>query len=168
MLADIITPVSCYLRIRDKYPNSILLESADYHGNYNSFSYLAFDAVARFAYENGAVSTVFPGKEELRTTVSAKELMPALRLFKDQFGAQPSGFPFITNGLFGFFGFPAVEGFEDIQLAAYVPDENRIPAAVFQVYRYVVAINHFKDELHLFEHQYLQENEPMQGKFYPT
>jgi anthranilate synthase component 1 len=43
MLADIITPVSSYLRIRDKYPNSILLESADYHGNDNSFSYIAFD-----------------------------------------------------------------------------------------------------------------------------
>ena len=159
MLADIITPVSSYLRIRDKYPNSILLESADYHGNDNSFSYIAFDPVARFTYEDGLINTVLPGQDEVRKKVSADELMPSLQSFKDQFVSKPSGFPFITNGLFGYFGFPAVEGFEDIQLTAHVPEENRIPAAVFQVYRYVVAINHFKDELHLFEHQYLQEDE---------
>lgn len=159
MLADIITPVSSYLRIRDKYPNSILLESADYHGNDNSFSYIAFDPVARFTYEDGIISMVLPGKNETRRQAGADELMPSLRAFKDQFASQPSGFPFITNGLFGFFGFPAVEGFEDIHLTAHVPRENRIPAAVFQVYRYVVAINHFKDELYLFEHQYLREGE---------
>ncbi|RYF66328.1 MAG: anthranilate synthase component I family protein [Cytophagaceae bacterium] len=159
MLADIITPVSSYLRIRDKYPNSILLESADYHGNDNSFSYIAFDPVARFTYEDGIISVVLPGKEETRRTVNPEELMPALRNFKDQFAAPSSGFSFISNGLFGYFGFPAVEGFEDIHLTAPVPEENRIPAAVFQVYRYVVAINHFKDELHLFEHQYLQVGE---------
>ncbi|XWW47767.1 anthranilate synthase component I family protein [Fibrella sp. USSR17] len=159
MLADIITPVSSYLRIRDKYPNSILLESADYHGNDNSFSYIAFDPVARFTYDEGIISTVLPGKEETRRTANPDELMPALRGFKDQFAAPSSGFPFISNGLFGYFGFPAVEGFEDIHLTAPVPEENHIPAAVFQVYRYVVAINHFKDELHLFEHQYLQEGE---------
>ncbi|MBO0950194.1 anthranilate synthase component I family protein [Fibrella forsythiae] len=165
MLADIITPVSSYLRIRDKYPNSILLESADYHGNDNSFSYIAFDPVARFTYNEGVISTLLPGKEETHRTASADELMPALRHFKDQFASQSSGFPFITNGLFGYFGFPAVEGFEDIQLSAPVPEENRIPAAVFQVYRYVVAINHFKDELHLFEHQYLQaEEEPAESQ----
>ncbi len=165
MLADIITPVSSYLRIRDKYPNSILLESADYHGNDNSFSYIAFDPVARFTYDGGVISTVLPGREEVRREAKADELMPALRNFKDQFDSQPSGFPFISNGLFGYFGFPAVEGFEDIQLTAHVPEENRIPAAIFQVYRYVVAINHFKDELHLFEHQYLQEGEePAEGR----
>ncbi|WP_375447530.1 anthranilate synthase component I family protein [uncultured Fibrella sp.] len=159
MLADIITPVSSYLRIRDKYPNSILLESADYHGNDNSFSYIAFDPVARFTYEDGIISTVLPGQDEARREANADELMPALRAFKDQFASSPSGFPFISNGLFGFFGFPAVEGFEDIHLTAPIPAENRIPSAVFQVYRYVVAINHFKDELHLFEHQYLQDEE---------
>ncbi|MEZ0543067.1 anthranilate synthase component I family protein [Fibrella arboris] len=159
MLADIITPVSSYLRIRDKYPNSILLESADYHGNDNSFSYIAFDPAARFTYAEGIISTVLPGKEETRRTADPDALMPALRNFKDQFTAPASGFSFISNGLFGYFGFPAVEGFEDIHLTAPVPEENRIPAAVFQVYRYVVAINHFKDELHLFEHQYLQEGE---------
>ncbi|MEZ0608802.1 anthranilate synthase component I family protein [Fibrella sp. WM1] len=161
MLADIITPVSIYLRVRDKYPNSILLESADYHGNDNSFSYIAFDPVARFSYTAGTLSVAMPGQDEAQQPIAAEELMPALREFKQQFVAEPSDFSFISNGLFGYFGFPAVEGFEDIRLSAPVPAENSIPAAIFQVYRYVIAINHFKDELHLFEHDYVQEgNEP--------
>ena len=165
MLADIITPVSCYLRIRDKYPNSILLESADYHGNDNSFSYIAFDSVARFSYESGTLITVLPGQEETQESVMPDALMSTLREFKNQFASAPSGFPFITNGLFGFFGFPAVEGFEDIHLTAHIPAENQIPAAVFHVYRYVVAINHFKDELYLFEHQYLPNGDvPAESK----
>ncbi len=155
MMADIITPVSCYLRIRDKFPNSILLESADYHGNDNGFSYIAFDSVARFSYESGTLTTVLPEQEEVQKPVRPDGLMPALRAFKEAFASEPSGFPFITNGLFGYFGFAAVEGFEDIRLTATVPEENQIPSAVFHVYRYVAAINHVKDELHLFEHQYL-------------
>lgn len=159
MLADIITPVSIYLRVRDKYPNSILLESADYHGNDNSFSFIAFDPIAKLSYQNGTLTTLLPGQVEQHTETTPDAIMPALRIFKDSFKAEKSVFPFVTNGLFGYFGFAAVEGFEDIHLTARKIDENQIPAAVFQVYRYVVAINHFKDELYLFEHQYLADGE---------
>ena len=53
-----------------------------------------------------------------------------------------------------------MQSFEDIDLHAPVPPENEMPSAVFTVYRYVIAINHFKDELHLFQHSYLQNGEP--------
>ena len=165
MLSDIITPVSIYLRVRDKYPNTILLESADYHGNDNSYSFVAFDPVAKLSYHNGTLTTLLPGQAEHHTHTPADAIMPALRAFKGCFKAEKSGFPFVTNGLFGYFGFAAVEGFEDIHLTARQADENQIPAAVFQVYRYVVAINHFKDELYLFEHQYVQDGDaPSESK----
>ena len=160
LLADIITPVSIYLRIRDRFLNSILLESSDYHGNENSFSYIAFDPVARFSCENQRLTTQLPGQAEQTREVQPREMMPALQAFKDSFRHEKPQFPFITNGLFGYFGYPAVQSFEDIRLTAPVPPENQMPAAVFTVYRYVIAINHFKDELHLFEHSYLQNGEP--------
>ncbi len=157
MLADIITPVSIYLRLRDRFLNSILLESSDYHGNDNSFSYIAFDPVAQFVCRPDGLTIQLPGLEETRQSVGVGELLPALQEFTARFqpeaGATP--FPFITNGLFGYLGYGAVEGFEDIALHAPVPPENDIPLAVFMAYRYVIAINHFKDELHLFEHSYL-------------
>jgi anthranilate synthase component 1 len=159
MLADIITPVSIYLRIRDRFLNSILLESSDYHGNENSFSYIAFDPVARFSYETGKLTIKMPEEPEQTRDLPIQEMKGALQQFKDSFQHQKSPFSFITNGLFGYFGYPAVQSFEDITLHAPVPPENQIPAAVFMVYRYVLAINHFKDELYLFEHSYILEGE---------
>ncbi|WP_077924168.1 anthranilate synthase component I family protein [Spirosoma sp. 209] len=159
MLADIITPVSIYLRIRDRFLNSILLESSDYHGNDNSFSYIAFDPVARFSYEGQQLTVQLPGQAEQVRTVESADMLTALQQFKDSFQHEKLPFSFITNGLFGYFGYPAVQSFEDIRLQAPIPAENQIPAAVFAVYRYVIAINHFKDELYLFEHSYLQAGE---------
>ena len=160
MLANIITPVSIYLRLRDRFLNSILLESSDYHGNDNSFSYLAFDPVARFSYENQRLTVQLPNQPEQSRDVKPREMLTALQAFKDLFQHEKPSFPFISNGLFGYFGYPAVQSFEDIDLHAPVPPENEMPSAVFTVYRYVIAINHFKDELHLFQHSYLQNGEP--------
>ena len=180
MLADIITPVSIYLRIRDRFLNSILLESSDYHANDNNFSYIAFDPVARFSYEGTKLTVQLPGEVEQTRELPVHQMREALQEFKDSFQHEKAPFPFITNGLFGYFGYPAVQGFEDITLQAPVPVENQIPTAVFMVYRYVLAINHFKDELYLFEHSYLRDgdtesesaldyiSELITGRNYPT
>ncbi|GAB3734058.1 anthranilate synthase component I family protein [Spirosoma lituiforme] len=159
MLADIITPVSIYLRIRDRFLNSILLESSDYHGNDNSFSYIAFDPVASFSYESKLLTVRMPGDNEQTRALAEQDVLGALQQFKDSFEHEKAPFPFISNGLFGYFGYQAVQSFEDISLHAPVPPENQMPAAVFTVYRYVLAINHFKDELYLFEHSYLRDGE---------
>ena len=37
MLGDLHTPVSTYLKVRDIFPQSALMESSDYHGSENSF-----------------------------------------------------------------------------------------------------------------------------------
>ena len=60
ILADTITPVSIYLKIRDKYPNSILLESSDYHANDNSFSYICFNPIASIKVDEKAITQTFP------------------------------------------------------------------------------------------------------------
>ncbi len=159
MLADVITPVSIYLRIRDRFLNSILLESSDYHASDNTFSYLCFDPVARFEYHSGTLSVKLPGADLQSQLLEAQNLLPALQEFKNSFNHEKLQFPFITNGLFGYFGFQAVESFEDITLTAPIPTENDIPSVVFQVYRYVIAINHFKDELYLFEHSYVKNGD---------
>ena len=60
MLADTITPVSIYLNIRDKYKKSFLLESSDYHGNEDSYSFICFNPVASFKVEDGKIFIVYP------------------------------------------------------------------------------------------------------------
>jgi anthranilate/para-aminobenzoate synthase component I len=80
MLADIITPVSIFLRIRDRYLNSILLESADYHGNENSFSYICFDPVARFDYTNDQLTVKMPICQDKRLFNKAKLVSHSLQM----------------------------------------------------------------------------------------
>lgn len=160
LLADTLTPVSLYLRLRDQFVGTLLLESSDYHGNSNSFSYLCFSPVARFELDGRQLTTQHPGQPARTTTLAdPRAALGQLREFRASFQpAAPSGLPFITNGLFGHMAYEAVQYFEDVVLRDK-PGASTVPAIVYQAFRYVIAINHFKDELYLFEHQYLAEGE---------
>ncbi|WP_373511700.1 anthranilate synthase component I family protein [Persicitalea sp.] len=154
LLADTLTPVSIYLKLRDRFVNTLLLESSDYHGNDNSFSYICCDPVASFALNQGEVVQQFPGQEKETLTLSSpKEAISVLQAFAHRFESESNGFPFITNGLFGHITYDSVAYFEDIEMQPASP-ETAIDQVFYQVYRYVIAINHYKDELYIFEHNY--------------
>lgn len=153
MLADVLTPVSIYLRLRDKYANSILLESSDYHGNENSFSYICCNPISKFELKDGALEIIFPdGVSEQEMLAEKHEAITALHDFQHAFQTEPSAFKFINNGLFGYIGYDGVRYFEDIEIAADKEDEYSIPDILYHVYRHVIVIDHFKNELYLFEH----------------
>ena len=89
-----------------------------------------------------------------------KEAISILQRFAQRFTTvqdSPS-FPFITNGLFGHITYDSVAYFEDITIQPSSP-ETAIDQIMYQVYRYVIAINHFKDELYIFEHSYGNESQ---------
>lgn len=154
LLADTITPVSIYLKLRDKFVNSILLESSDYHGNTDSFSYICCDPVAHFKINDGWVEQRFPdGVTQDFQLSQPKDAVAALQTFAKKFTPSKTPFPFITNGLFGHITYDSVSYFEDIQIQA-ANDETRIDQIFYQVFRFVIAINHFKNELYIFEHAY--------------
>jgi len=157
LLADTLTPVSIYLKLRDRFVNTLLLESSDYHGNDNSFSYICCDPVAYFSINQGVVEQLFPGQEKETLTLSSpKEAISVLKSFAQRFESEPNTFPFITNGLFGHMTYDSVAYFEDIEMQPSSP-ETAIDLIFYQVYRYVIAINHYKDELYIFEHNYGEE-----------
>ena len=101
-LVDTITPVSVYLRIRDKYPNSLLLESSDYNSNNNSFSYVCFNQIASFEVFENLLSTKFPDNSNHETFCSKANLIYELQNFINRFDVELSDLPFINNGLFGY------------------------------------------------------------------
>ncbi|TLU97222.1 anthranilate synthase component I family protein [Dyadobacter luticola] len=154
LLADTLTPVSIYLKLRDKFVNTILLESSDYHGNDNSYTYICCDPVASFKLNSGQVTQVFPdGTNITNPLAKPKDAVQSLYGFAQSFISEKSNFPFITNGLFGHMTYDAVTYFEDITVQPASP-ETDIDQIFYQVYRYVIVINHFKNELYIFEHQY--------------
>jgi anthranilate synthase component 1 len=158
ILADTITPVSIYLKIRDKFPNSILLESSDYHGNDNSFSYICFNPIASIKIENQKIETNFPdGFSEIIPIDNHVNVANEIEQFSKQFITDENQFKFITQGLFGYIAYDAIQHFESIKIAQK-SSENKIPEIYYAVYQNIIAINHFKNEAYIFCHSYENEN----------
>ncbi|MDN3670252.1 anthranilate synthase component I family protein [Echinicola jeungdonensis] len=151
LLADTITPVSIYLQIRDKFKNPILLESSDYHGQDNSFSYICFNPLATFSFNSGKIKENLPLDQSQSYTLSPNDkLVDALRGFSGRFKEEKNDFKFITNGLFGYMQYDAVAYFEDIKLEN--TKESDVPQVLYSVYKNVIVVDHFKNELYIFEH----------------
>ncbi len=155
-LADTTTPVSIYLRLRDVFPNTLLLESSDYHSRENSVSYVCADPVAGITLQNGMLSAYFPdGTTEVKTEFV---LTDEIEAFKARFDAQPvEEHRYISTGLFGYFTWNTVQYFEDIKFKSAVPEGEEIPAMQYHVYRYIIAVDHFKNEVTLFKNNFDEE-----------
>lgn len=154
LLADTITPVSLYLKLRDRFAGTILLESSDYHGQENSFSFLAFNPIGSFVVQGNSLHVELPGQPpQNRTLAHRNEALAALSEFASAFRPAPTPFRFITNGLFGYMAYDAVQSFEDIGLNPDKPADFQIPEIRYHVYRNVIAIDHFRNALYLFDHQ---------------
>lgn len=158
ILADTITPVSVYLKIRDKFPGSILLESSDYHANDNSFSYICFNPIAHIEVKNKQLTQSFPdGSTQQTPIVPDSDIPAAVTSFSEQFITEKQDFKFITQGLFGFMTYDAVQYFEDIAIHKKEGGQD-LPELYYAVYRNVIAINHFNNEAYIFAHSYKQNS----------
>ena len=144
-LADTITPVAAYLKLRDRYANTLLLESSDYHGEENSFSYLCCQPLADFEVKNHQVTCTWPG--EMATPVGEAPLA-ALKNFRDAFVFDTTQKNHIETGLFGYMSYGAVRYFEDIHVGTGSAD---IPDMKYSLFKYVVAFDHFRNECHVME-----------------
>ncbi|QXP55829.1 anthranilate synthase component I family protein [Cellulophaga sp. HaHa_2_95] len=158
ILADTITPVSVYLKIRDRFPNSILLEGSDYHANDNSFSYICCNPIASIKVENESITQQFPdGKVEEIAIDASTDVVSIIENYSKRFIADENDFKFIDNGLFGYMAYDAVRYFEDVKVSK---KENSvaIPDIYYAVYKNIIAINHFKNEAYIFSNCYESES----------
>lgn len=154
LLADIMTPVSIYLRIRDIYPNSLLLESSDYHGNENSYSFICMKPMAGFEADNGVVTETYPDGSKITSEINDTQM------FNSRFSAFTSAFiqsgdpgEVPVNGLFGYVSYDAVKYFEKIELKSGSDYPHKIPDVRYHLYKYIIAINHFQNTLQIIENQ---------------
>ncbi len=153
LLADTITPVSIYLRIRDVFPNALLLESSDYHGNENSYSFICLKPLAGFMVDNGTISESYPDGSEVKSTISKtgdfnEKFKAFMQCFEQQDGDQA-----VINGLFGYTSYDAVRYFENVKLNMRMSNNRKIPEVRYHFYNYIIAINHFQNHLHIIENQ---------------
>ncbi len=152
ILADTITPVSVYLKVRDRFPNSILLESSDYHANDNSFSYICCNPIAYIKVQDEKIIQQFPDGSFEETKIKGDtDLTAVIDRFATRFSVKGHDFKFINNGLFGYIAYDAVRYFESVEISK---KENavEVPDIFYAVYQNIIAINHFKNEAYIFAH----------------
>jgi anthranilate synthase component I len=157
MLADVHTPVGIYLRVRDRFRDTILLESTDHHAAENSYSFICINAIAGIEVtDKQKLSLKFPGENPQSQQVQKGEKpQDILWNFMQRFeieNAEPGPASF-AQGFYGYFNYDAVQLFESISFHEKQNDETGIPLMRYRLYQYVIAINHYKDELFLCENK---------------
>lgn len=162
LLADLQTPVNMYLKLRDVYPYSALLESSDSHGGENSYSFIGFKPVASFKLENGVIVEKFPdGKIEKIEITDDLNVPNEFQKYVKSFNVTDDNNTLGFNGFFGFTAFDAVRYFEDVKIENKTYDGSEVPDICYIFYKYVIGINHHKNELTIVENIFEGEESEM-------
>lgn len=164
ILADVFTPVGVYLRLRDRFRDTILLESTDHHAAENSYSFICVNAIGGIEItDNSRIEIKLPGqKPEPINLKKPGEVAGLLWEFSNRFDvrkASPEGGGLegavrFAQGLFGYTTYDAVQFFDTIKLTAHNSEiKINIPLIRYRLYQYVIAFNHHKDELLILENK---------------
>jgi anthranilate synthase component I len=154
MLADVFTPVGIYLRVRDRFRDTILLESTDNHAADNSYSFICINAIGGIEITSlDSIETKVPGVPAERSSIKNASTVPdQLWNYMQRYDVAPSNEKEekFAQGLYGYTTYDAVQFFDTLKLSNK-NGRQIIPLARYRLYQYVIAINHFKDELFLCE-----------------
>lgn len=150
VLGDLHTPVSTYLKVRDVFPQSALMESSDYHGSENNRSFIGLCPMASVSIDHGMAIFQLPdGSREERSVGKDYPVDRALNDFLHRF--QVEGEYSNYCGLYGYTSFNAVRYFEQISVKDSREAKNDAPDMLYILYRYLIVFNDFKNEMLLLE-----------------
>lgn len=157
ILADLYTPVGVYMRLRDIYPPSALMESSDYHGTENSRSFIGVHPIASIAVGHGVVTATYPDgsveEKELPAFGEGKgekcklAISKAFNDFIQAFHVEGEGSE--CCGLYGFTTFNAVRYFENIPVKDTTMEKNDAPDIYYIMYKNIIVFDHFNNTMQL-------------------
>lgn len=148
-LSDTITPVGMYSKIRDKYANSLLLESSDYHSKEDSYTFICAEPIITLKADENKFSYLYKDRVSEERIISSN-FYEIFREFKNTIDLDCETSIKTFNGFYGYVSYNAIQYFETIKLNAPKAD-SEIPDFQFSFFRFIIAINHFNDELTLIE-----------------
>lgn len=152
ILADTLTPVAIYLKMRDIYPKSILLEGADFKAGDNQYSFICMAPISGIKASGRDLEFTYPNGEVTNEVMSNKLTMSdTLQAFSSSFVPDCDISKLPTTGLFGYSTFESVSYFEDIEMGTPAKDKD-IPDLWYQFYKYIIAINHTNNTISIIEH----------------
>ena len=148
ILADVYTPVGAYMRLRDLYPQSALMESSDYHDANNSRSFIGICPMASIAIGHGLCTMTLPDSSTTQTVIDGNYTTDkALADFLGNFQVEGENANYI--GLYGYTTFNAVRYFENINVKDSTMDENDAPDVLYVLYRDIIVFDHHNSEMTL-------------------
>lgn len=152
LAADLETPVGLYLKIRDLYPQSVLLESSDYHTSQNSVSIIGLNPIGYFKVNDNQIEIKVPEQDlvckeityEGEVVSSLKDFMTSLSCLSLSEG--------LINGVLGYTAYDAVKYFESaVKIKKPEPCFERIPDIYYVLFRFIIQMNHFRNEMMVIE-----------------
>ncbi|NLP59117.1 anthranilate synthase component I family protein [Lutibacter sp. B1] len=148
-LADTITPVGMYSKIRDKYANSLLLESSDYHSKEESFTYICVEPLVTLKAHQNKFSYNYKNKVLDEKNIDGN-FYEIFENYSNTLNVDCSSEIKAFNGFYGYISYNSIQYFETIKLQAKKA-ASEIPDFQFSFFKFIIAINHFNDELTLIE-----------------
>ena len=146
ILADLYTPVGVYMRLRDIYPQSALMESSDYHDANNSRSFIGINPIASVAIGHGEATVSFPdGSTERHEVNKDYRSDKAIHALIDHISV--TGEHADCCGLYGYTSFNAVRYFEDIAVKDETQEKNDAPDMLYILYKDIIIFDHFNNHL---------------------
>ena len=146
ILADLYTPVGVYMRLRDIYPQSALMESSDYHDANNSHSFIGINPIASVAIGHGEAIVTFPdGSTEKHEVNKDYRSDKAIHALIDHI--RVTGEHAENCGLYGYTSFNAVRYFEDIAVKDETQEKNDAPDMLYILYKDIIIFDHFNNLL---------------------
>jgi anthranilate synthase component 1 len=159
ILADTVTPVSVYLKMRDLFPNALLLESSDHHSLENSYSFICLKPEASIEVEQFRITRKYPdGVTQTDQISKSGELSDLMEEFFDCFKSENNLPALPANGFFGYVSYDGVQYFETIRFNHPVNPAYSIPEVHYAFYHYIIAINHFQNKIQLIENLFEGES----------
>ena len=146
ILADLYTPVGVYMRLRDIYPQSALMESSDYHDKDNSRSFIGINPIASVAIGHGEAIVNFPdGSHEQHAITANYGTAEAIHALIDRIQVEGAFADYC--GLYGYTSFNAVRYFENIAVKDETQEKNDAPDMLYILYKDIIVFDHFNNQL---------------------
>lgn len=149
--SDLQTPVGIYLKIRDLYPQSALLESSDYHTSQNSVSYIGVEPIGTFKVAGERIDMSYPGGATVGLEIDGNVCVAEeIRKYIESYDIENAD-PKVADGLLGYTAYDAVRYFENVDIRHREEKFSAIPDIFYILYRFIIQVDHFRSEMTIVE-----------------
>lgn len=145
ILADLLTPISAYMKLMKNSDYAFILESVEKGEQYGRYSFIGRDPlmILKSEHEKTHIWQDENWQEESTSFLSV------LRKTQKKYNVPKlSDIPHFTGGLVGFMGYESITWVEDIPI--YKQDELQCPDALFMLFHELIAFDHLQNQIILF------------------